>query len=202
MAVPRRSGPTLKVQPRVLILCEDSKSSLDYLRDAAKHFRAYTEVEIYHPDRTDPLGIVEIGLARLKRFEKVICVIDRDTHANFDAALNLASGRVEMIVSYPCYEFWLLLHFLYSRASYVRAGNLSAGDLLARALRQHAEMANYAKGDTQGLFAKLLDRLPVARQRSARAWKEALDDQGDMNPSTKMHELIDFFESLRQPALA
>ncbi|CAN7246384.1 RloB family protein [Variovorax sp. LjRoot175] len=202
MATPRRSGPTLKVQPRVLILCEDSKSSLDYLCDAAKNFRAYTEVEIYHPDRTDPMGIVKVGIARRKTFEKVICVIDRDSHANFDDAMRLASDHLKMIVSYPCYEYWLLLHFTYSRAPYVRTGNASAGDVLSRALREYAELANYAKGTTQGLFARLLPRLPVARQRSAQALNEALADQGDMNPSTRMHELIDLFESLQRPALA
>jgi len=40
-----RKKSSLKQQPLVLIICEDTKSSLQYLKDAARHFRAIVEVE-------------------------------------------------------------------------------------------------------------------------------------------------------------
>lgn len=200
MTLPSRAQPTLKIQPRVLILCEDAKSCLDYLKDAARNFRAYAEVEIAHTGHTDPLGIVSVGIQRQRVFESVVCVIDRDTHENFNEAIRMADeNSIKMIVSYPCYEFWLFLHFRYSRAGYVAAGKFSAGEVMARTLCNEPEMADYEKGKNTGIFRKLIDRLPLARKRSLQIHTEAVEDQGDMNPSTSMHQLMDFFEELQKP---
>jgi hypothetical protein len=56
-------------------------------------------------------------------------------------------------------------------------------------------MANYAKGNDSSLFEDLLHRLPTARQRTRRALEDARSVK-EMNPSTQLHELIDFFEVL------
>jgi RloB-like protein len=89
-----RAAAKFKPQPRVLVLCEDSKSALNYLVEASRHFRSHTIVKVAHGGRTDPLGIVEEAIWSLKRekFEKIYCVIDRDAHETFDAAGNQSSG--------------------------------------------------------------------------------------------------------------
>jgi hypothetical protein len=79
-----RPGARFKPQPQVLILCEDSKSCLDYLADAARHFRAF--VDIAHCGRTDPIGIVNEGITKLRQYDEVYCAIDRDSHESFSAA--------------------------------------------------------------------------------------------------------------------
>jgi hypothetical protein len=143
---------------------------------------------------------VQAGRARSKHFDRVICVIDRDTHHNFDAALQLAGARptVELIVSYPCFEYWLLLHFVLSRREYVAAGEHSAADLLIRDLRNYAEMNGYEKGKVKGLFDRLLgERLSNARTRSPRVLEDAIR-VSNMNPSTQLHDLISMLESLGQ----
>ena len=109
-----RKKPSLKQQPLVLVICEDTKSSLQYLKDAAHHFRAYAEVDIVHCGKNDPLNIVKEAIERQRSFDQVYCAIDRDTHETFDEALVLAKlhkKKISIIASYPCYEFWLLLHF-------------------------------------------------------------------------------------------
>ncbi|MES2941696.1 MAG: RloB family protein, partial [Pseudomonadota bacterium] len=152
------------------MLCEDTKSSLVYLQDAARHFRSYAEVEIVHCGKNDPLNIVREAIQQRRNYDKVYCAIDRDRHEGFDAALALAAENAQwlsVIVSYPCYEFWLLLHFRMTRSPYIGVGKNSAGDLLVRALCDEDGMAAYDKGGSEKLFDKLIQRLPVARQRAA-----------------------------------
>lgn len=186
-----------KQQPRVLILCEDSKSGKKYLEDAASYFRVNLEVEVAHCGHTDPKGIVTVALLRTRHYDRVFCAIDRDAHQNFDEAIQIAGGdpKVELVISYPCFEFWLLLHFGHSRKPYARAGKNSPGDLVCRDLRKRSEMTGYNKGNSADLFRVLLDKLPAARITSRRVLQEALNDQA-MNPSTRIHCLIDYIEGM------
>src|SRR4051812_3924114 len=103
-------------QPTVLVICEDSKSGKKYLEDATRHFRVNVSVEVSHCGHTDPLGIVADAVSRQRGFDKVFCVIDRDTHVNFPEAIAMANAhsKVTIIASYPCFEFWYLLHFGYT----------------------------------------------------------------------------------------
>ena len=196
-----RKKPSLKPQPRVLVICEDTKSSLQYLKDAAHHFRAYAEVDIVHCGKNDPFGIVEEAIERQKNFDHVYCVIDRDADKKFDKALNLAKlheKKISLIASYPCYEFWLLLHFQKNRKPYIGVGKDSSGDLLVKDLCKVKGMENYAKGSSENLFDQLLENLPKARKFAAQVMQEALND-GEWNPSTRLHELIEKFERLGTP---
>jgi hypothetical protein len=198
-----RGAPRYKPQPTVLVICEDSKSGKRYLDDATHYFRVHVTVEITHCGNTDPDGIVREAIRRQKSFDRVFCAIDRDTHENFDEAMALARtspDKVVVIPSYPCFEFWYLLHFGYNRKPYRAAGNRSAGDRLAADLRACDGMAGYAKGGTESMFDALLPRLPRARQLSTQVLGQAIQD-GSLNPSTRIHELIDYFEQLAVPQL-
>lgn len=195
-----RPKPSLKPQPTVLIICEDKKSGKRYLEDASIYFRVKVKVEIIHCGKTDPKGIVEEALNRGKKFDKVFCVIDRDTHETFNAALNLAkSSKVEIIASYPCFEFWLLIHFDYCRKPYMATGKLSAAEMLIKDLKKHDCFANYDKGQELNIFNLMLNNgFNKARQLSPRILTEAIES-GEMNPSTQLHELMNEFEKLSKP---
>ncbi|HSV80825.1 MAG TPA: RloB family protein [Ramlibacter sp.] len=197
-----RMGARFKPQPRILVLCEDSKSSLTYLREAAQHFRCHISVEISHIGNTDPRGIVAEAKRRQSDYEAVYCAFDRDDHASFDEALAHAAHKpsVAVVPSYPCYEYWLLLHFRKTRKPYASSGNRSAADQLIHDLRSEDDMGSYAKGEPGGLFERLLERLPDARVRAAEVLEHAQRD-GSLNPSTRLHELIALFESLSKPQL-
>ena len=60
-------------------------------------------------------------------------------------------------------------------------------------------MKGYEKGVTKGLFAKL-QRAPfdAARQRAPRVLADAMAS-GNMNPSTRLHELMDLMEKMGEP---
>lgn len=197
-----RAKPRFKQQPTVLVICEDTKSGKVYLEEANLHYRIKVQVEITHCGKTDPKGIVEAAISRRKNFERVFCTIDRDTHRNFDEALNLAKAKnIEIITSYPCFEFWLLLHFGYCRKPYTAAGTYSAADLVIKDLCTHDCLKNYDKGNAKGLFNLMLNNgFTEARHVAPKVLAEAIAS-GEMNPSTRLHELIDFFEKLSTPQL-
>ncbi|WP_457392499.1 RloB family protein [Roseateles sp. P5_E1] len=193
----KRGPARFRTQPRVLVLCEDSKSALNYLVDATRHFRSFAEVSVAHCGRTDPIGIVEEAISKKKDFDTVYCVIDRDEHDSFNAALNRAYAQpeIKIICSYPCYEFWLYLHFKYSRAGVRSVGGQSAGARMTTALREQEGFGTYHKGSNASVFYQLLNQLPTARANAARVLAEAIADI-EMNPSTRMHLLIDAIEEL------
>jgi hypothetical protein len=196
-----RSKAIYKAQPRVLVICEDTKSCKDYLEDAARHFRAHAHIEIAHCGRNDPLNIVEHAVKKMHAFESIYCAIDRDTHETFDEAVRLAAkhvSKITIIASYPCYEFWLFLHFGHNRKPQRGQGNLSAADCMVRDLCKIAEMADYSKGGSKGLFQKLLPRLSDARRYAGQVLTAAFEEN-EPNPSTKLHELIAAFEALGTP---
>lgn len=195
-----RTAPKFKTQPRTIILCEDSRSCLDYLEEASNFYRAFAEVRILHCGHTDPKGIVEAAIKYRSSFEQVFCAIDRDAHETFEEAMQLAKAfGIEMVVSYPCYEYWLLLHHRMTRAPYTAVGGLSAADRVTRELRTHPGMSDYAKGSSKGLFTKLLGQLPAAQARAQRGLVEAANDQ-EPNPSTSLHLLLKRLELLGKPA--
>ena len=201
MARFERSKPRFKQQPKVLVICEDTKSGKRYLEDASLHFRVTVLVEITHGRKTDPLSIVKQAISRQGKFDRVFCAIDRDTHATFDEAIQLAktSEKIEIFASYPCFEFWLLLHFGYSRKPYAGAGKHSAADLLIKDLCTYPGLENYEKGKDFSIFKLLLGkRFDEARRIAPKVLAEAMANE-EMNPSTRLHELLDFFEKLSLP---
>lgn len=197
----KRQKAKFKPQPKVLVICEDSKSGKRYLEDASLHFRVNILVEITHCGKTDPLNIVKEAINRQGKFDHVFCAIDRDSHETFGEALNLVktAKKVEIIASYPCFEFWLLLHFGYNRKPYASVGKHSAADLLIKDLRAYPGLEKYNKGEDMGIFKLLLGKqFDEARKIAPRVITEAIASQ-EMNPSTRLHELLNFFEKLSSP---
>ena len=198
----KRLAPKFKAHPKVLVICEDKKSAKDYFEEAARNFRALADVEFDHCGRTDPKGIVENAIRRSSKYDQILCVIDRDTHdsGNFNEALRLGqeSSKITVLVSYPCFEFWLLLHFGFSRSPFSGSGARSPGDMVVEVLRSKEGMSGYAKGSIIGLFARLLPRLPDAMANAERSVLAA-HDEDEMNPSTQLHELITLLKKLGKP---
>lgn len=188
-----------KSPPKILVICEDKKSGKRYIEDAAYYFRVDVVVEVAHVGKTDPKGIVEEAVKQLKKYDRIFCAIDRDTHETWDQALALAKreDKIHVIGSFPCLEFWFILHFNRNRKPYSREGNKSPGDCCVVDLKKCKDMGGYAKGGDGKVFKNLLPNLPTARANSLRVLQEA-EKENEFNPSTRMHELIDFLEALEK----
>lgn len=185
-------------QPKILVLCEDTHSSLQYLQKAAQGLRAAADVKVAHAGRTDPLGIVKCAIGDINKYDEIYCVIDRDTHETFHQARHHVKPhepKIQLIISNPCFEYWLLLHFRYTRSPFVRAGNKSPGDVALAELKRHAGMNGYQKGKGLDIYAALEKNIGFAKENAKRSMNDAKASDA-FNPSTQIHEIIMKFEDL------
>jgi hypothetical protein len=194
----RRRGPTREPYDSVLIVCEGGKTEPQYLDGVKLTFKlSSANIRVTSAAGTDPVSVVRFAerLSGEEKYDRVYCVFDRDGHANFDDAISLVRqlGYRE-IVSWPCFEIWILLHFVYSTAPYNGAGNQSACDLVVREVKKH--FASYSKG-RRGVYSELESKLDIAIS-NAKKLVQHNASTGSTNPATAVHELVDYLRNLKQ----
>ena len=114
---------------RILIVCEGEKTEPKYFNAIRTDLRLSTaDVKCVPSDQgTNPLNVVASALNKIdadNAWDRVYCVFDRDEHSHFDDAVRKVRENsrqlkndegseisFEYIVSNPCFELWLLLHF-------------------------------------------------------------------------------------------
>ena len=127
------------------------------------------------------------------RYDEVYCVFDRDEHERFDTARSkVKNWRLIPITSWPCFEYWILLHFGYTRKPYTHAGEKTPSQNCLSDLKE--KFPGYQK-NAGGLFSELGDKIEVAKIHSKTALKEAIETK-NFNPSTEFHTLIEYLQSL------
>lgn len=126
-------------------------------------------------------------------FDHVYCLVDKDKHPQLASAAALASSTkirgvasFQLIVSVPCFEYWLLIHFKPCSKPFAPRGKLSVGGVCFKELVKH--MPQYGKGFA-GVFDALKEKLPNAIQNAVRREIECAKSGTD-NPSTAVHKLI------------
>ena len=107
-----------------------------------------------------------------------------------------ATALLHAITSVPCFEIWLLLHFTYTTRPFSTAGSDSNCALVMDALDRKGRIRGYEKG-SEGIFQAISDKL-----EKAILYAEKLDDfhktSRTDNPSTKVHELVQYLKSLKR----
>ena len=191
---------------RVLIVCEGSKTEPNYLRELIDHLKLNTaNVAVDGDCDSSPDRILQYAKSRYYKekklgdsFDKVYCVFDRDTHDTYEKILAyIAKIRPKKtfiaITSVPCFEYWLLLHFDFTARPFMVAGNKSGCDRVIDELRKY--IPEYNKGD-RDIFNQLMEQTNRAIANGKRAFQQASDDGHD-NPSTLMHELVEYLYKLK-----
>lgn len=126
----KRTQPTLSLKPKIIIACEDSKSSRFYLKRIKEvHRLASVQFEILEHEGTDPKTIVgqlatRIRLERKQQAwandqDEAWAIFDGDEHQttvgdreNWNAAIQQARDlKIRLGIINPSVEFWYLLHF-------------------------------------------------------------------------------------------
>ena len=191
---------------RVLIVCEGAKTEPNYFREIRDAYRLNTaNIDICGKEcGSDPLSVVNYAIRKFREdsdYDRVYCVIDRDKHATFDAAIDklnqtrLAKGVAFIAVtSVPCFEFWLLLHFGITTRQFCAPSNASNCELVLVELDKKERIPGYSKG-ASNIFALTKGRLPDAI-RHANQLQQYHQTSGTNNPSTNIHELIEYLISL------
>jgi hypothetical protein len=131
----------------------------------------------------------------------VYVVFDRDEHRTYENAIRMVEARngtwkndekkkvvLEAVVSVPCFELWLLLHFVEIYAF------LHRDDAFTR-LKQC--LPDYEKGKA-GIYADTVASLPVAMQR-AKVLVDRFDRVPGEEPYTDVHKLVEALHLLKQP---
>jgi hypothetical protein len=162
-------------------------------------------------DGTEPLRIVDYAEQLFRRgsrelgihaqsFDRVVAVFDRDEHHTYHAALQRVSalnGRLkndenvkvpfEAVVSVPCFELWLLLHFEDVFAP------LHRDEAMTR-LGMH--LSGYAKGQGSHWSATRV-RVGAAIQRASALVEAGHTAADGTQPYTNMHELVNRLLNLK-----
>jgi hypothetical protein len=200
----RRRGPVRPAYDRVLIVCEGEKTEPNYfeeIRQKAKLSNAHIQA-IRSELGTDPANVVRSEKSFRDKhcaFERVYAVFDRDDHINYETAIQMAAAKngklrnderrpviFKAIVSVPCFELWLLLH-------YANCTTFVPRDRIISQLRSY--IREYEKGMT-GIFDLLQSYLStaVSRARSLKANNQRIP--GD-ELYTDIHELVDLLTSIK-----
>ncbi len=204
----RRGAARRAVYEKVLIVCEGSKTEPLYFGEIKDAFEISTaNIRISGDCGSDPLSVVRHGehlYAEEKRtspsdpYDRVYFVFDKDSHATFQQAMERIQaikprGVFYAVPSIPSFEYWLLLHYEYTTAPFIRTGNKSAGDMVIASLRRY--WPEYAKA-AKGVFSHLCHQLSGAKVYAARSLAEAAR-LGSDNPSTRVHELVDYLQNMK-----
>ena len=187
-------------RPITLIVCE-GETEREYFEGARIQYGLSTAEVMVAENTAGSAPITVVRFAEKKctergSYDHVFCVFDRDAHASFDQArarIAELSGRdrnplpIEEVVSIPCFEVWVLLHFEKTDAPFDRCDHV-----IAR-LRLH--MPGYVKAASE-VGPRLLQRLEFALD--AADWLEARAPDNGYNPFTAVHHVLRHFATVAE----
>jgi hypothetical protein len=212
-----RRNANRKPYDHVLIVCEGEKTEPYYFEEIRVHLDLDSaNIKIDGSCDSSPKSVVDYAedvfiKERVKagNYDRVFCVFDRDQHETFDYALNkINSMNIELknteyseedvfmaIRSIPAFEYWFLLHFIPSTKSYSPLETKSVGDQVIDDLKIY--IPNYEKKQ-KGIYKYSVDNMLIdgAKAHSKRIFENS-KNTGDINPSTNVHELIEYLENLK-----
>ena len=182
-----------------LIVTEGKKTEPNYFLALRNRLQlAAADVEILHPDGTDPITLtraaIELRDVRRKQAKKGFKIAYDEVWVVFDLekphderrklaaeAMRIKeAAAIKFAFSDPSFEFWLLLHEEYTTAP------LEDCDKVIKRLVAFWE--NYAKG--QSPAPGFLEKTPVAVAHAERCRKHHESSGGDGNPSTNVDILV------------
>ncbi len=185
----------------VLVVCE-GQTEVNYFKALCRELKLTSvEVEIVTGSGPAPISVVDSAL-ELKRqrergvrkkctnklkFDEVWCVFDRENpqhNPSFPRAVDKAtSNQLELAVSTPTFEYWYLLHFVYTNKPFRDAGEV------IKTLKAH--IPHYEKNQDIFNRCELSERTAVAIERAARGWSKRVDkNERFPNSSTLVFKLV------------
>ena len=192
---------------KVLIVTEGKKTEPEYFNGLKNYYRINSaNIEIDGNSDSSPDSVVKHGKKLYKEerskgdaFDRVYFVFDKDTHLTYQQALDeikrfKPEGTFVEINSVPCFEYWLLLHFVYTTEPFLATGRFSAADHVIHKLKKH--YPDYDKSASD-LFSKLYDKMEPAKTNAINALKAA-EQTGTDNPSTRVHKLVEYLQKIKK----
>lgn len=199
------NNPVKQIQTRVLIVCEDSKSSVFYLEEIKKDFDLKALVIRGKECGSAPSSVLAyaekvFSESKNEPYDRIYCVFDRDTHDCYEVTISKINQLQALkkpffaITTTPCFEFWLLLHFQYTSKSYCATQNKSSCDIANVDLK--TEWADYEK-TKRDIYAHVRERTADAIANAKQLVLHNISS-ASTNPQTNMHELIEYLQSIKR----
>jgi len=180
----------LHFSKRLLIICEDKKSSKLYFEafkkdEKLKRDLASVSIEVVHPKDHSPVGLVtEAKQKKLKAkrernpYNEIWIVLDKDYHANIDKAFNMAyTNKFKIALSVICFEYWVLLHFEKTCKAFTKCD-----DIISYIRKYH--FSDYLKSES--VYVDLKDKVNGAIRNGEWVVKQ---NQNDIDRGSKLYEL-------------
>lgn len=207
----KRKGPTRNRIAKVLIVTEGSKTEPFYFTELKDFYEIDTaNITISGECGSDPMSVISHGKKLYldeinddkEAFDRVFCVFDRDAPPNYANAIAhistiKPSGVFTAITSTPCFEVWLILHFIYISKPFTASGGKSAGNKVLKELKKY--WPKYEKG-ILGSFSHVNKDIDRAKKFAKKLFDESKRN-GSINPLTDIHELVDFLENIKTTKL-
>jgi hypothetical protein len=177
---------------RVLIVCEGSKTEINYFNELIKDLKLSTvNIEILDIKQTTPDSLLREAEKLYKNskgernlFDKVYCIFDKDKHPKYQETKNTIDQIKKpkdvyyYAFSEPCFEFWLLLHFTKTDRPFADFDELRKD----RDFRKY--FPNYKKSEI--IFNDLKDKIPTACQNAKN------------NQHTNVNELVKYLQNIKK----
>ena len=190
-----------------MIVCEGEKTEPYYFEALRILLRlSNTNIRICGKEcGSAPISVVNYAIeefyANKGVYNRVFCVFDKDKHDSFAKAeakileKKLPQGAtIHAITSIPCFEIWVLLHFVYTTRSFTAAAQDSNCALVIRELRRH--IPDYEKGN-QNILEIIGDETNTAILR-AKQLEEFHKTSATDNPYTRVYELVEYLINLKK----
>ncbi|MFO9238944.1 RloB family protein [Legionella pneumophila serogroup 1] len=201
----KRSKNVREAYDVVLIICEGEKTEPHYIKELLSELKLSSANIKVVGLGTDPLTLVEYAVEEYNRtrdYDRIYCIFDKDKHTTYEQAkekITLLQKRVKKsipiyaITSVPCFEYWILLHYVDTASPYNGVGSKSAGDILLSEVKTH--IGNYDKGQ-KNIYELTKSSLQIAISRAKRINLQNKKIDSD-NPSTNMYELVEYLFNLK-----
>lgn len=195
-----RRKASLANRPTALIVCEGKKTEPAYLQGLIEYLRVHPANAQIHEGISDADAVSIVKRTKqifeaTPDFDHVFVVVDAEQQ-NLQKAMQTAAKPLkradgqklpmQFIVTNPCFEFWLLLHFAYTTKPFRNYHEVHA-DLIAH-------LPNYTKGD-RNIFDHVKHGLESALAHAERL-KQALAAANADCPNTDMHWLVQLLKTM------
>lgn len=184
----KKSHGTRREAAKILVVAEGEKTEPQYFEGLAAHLNAQAVQVISLRSiglGRDPLRVVREALSRRQTeeangdpYDSVWCVVDVDQHATLESACSYAKRhKLDIAVSSPCFEIWLLWHFQ-DHAAWITADTLSA------------KLKKFGINDKNLPPTFPYDKYPNAKLRADKCVEIRLSHKPP-NPSSSVSSLVD-----------
>ncbi len=187
-----------KISKRVLIACEDTKSSKFYFTKMIKDYGLRGQVVFAKHIGTNPMKVLEaikVHLSDDSNFDEKWIVIDKDNYSKSEFNGTIESARalnINVAYANEAYELWILLHFKDQKA-HINRFQLN---------KELKVLVDYKKNN-EFIYEIIKSKQNEAIKRSKNLMKYFIDINGcskpfNDNPSNTIYRLVESLENLNK----